>query len=242
MRHFQGYKDQALPVRPEILLVDRIFRPSEELVIAVACPVIFGFTDFMSSLLDLRLLLDFVFLSFRRLRSRGQPCKPTTARVLTTNLEIMEFQGHPFGFYPVTGQLEHNDGPHEEELDSTGVPLVPGGIDGDLVEPSTTLEREVAVAPRGRQYSPHEWEKMKPTIRKHFIEDGKTYQEVLNSLAPQFTPTLRTLKNKLKQWCYTKNNRLGDLRAMVGMQRERRKYGKKTVFFKTESRLLSTDC
>jgi len=43
---------------------------------------------------------------------------------------------------------------------------------------------------------------------------------------------LRTLKNKLKQWRYTKNNRFGDLRAMVEMQRERRKHGKKTVFFK----------
>ena len=43
---------------------------------------------------------------------------------------------------------------------------------------------------------------------------------------------MRTLKNKLKQWCYTKNNRLGDLRAMVEMQRERRKHGKETLFFK----------
>ena len=84
---------------------------------------------------------------------------------------------------------EYYDGPHEEELDSTGVPLVPGGIDGDLVETPITFEREVVIAPQGRQYSPYEWEKMKPTIRKHFIEDGKTYQEVLNSLAPQFTPT-----------------------------------------------------
>lgn len=189
MRHFQGYKDQALPIRPDILLVDRIFRPSEELVIAVTCPVIFGFTDFISSLLDLRLLLDFVFLSFGRLRSRGQPCKPTMARVLTTSLETMEFQGHPLEFYPVTGQLEHHDGPHEEELDSTGVPPVPGGIDDDPVEPSITLERETVIAPRGRRYGPHEWEKMKSTIEKHFIEDGKTYQEILSSLAPQFTPT-----------------------------------------------------
>ena len=70
---------------------------------------------------------------------------------------------------------EYHDGPHEEELDSTGVPPVPGGIDGDPVEPSITLEREVVIAPRSRQYSSHEWEKMKPTIRKHFIEDGKTY-------------------------------------------------------------------
>ena len=84
---------------------------------------------------------------------------------------------------------EHHNGPHEGELDSTGVPPVPGGIDGDPVEPSITLEREAVIPPRGRQYSPHEWEKMKPTIRKHFIEDGKTYQEILNSLAPQFTPT-----------------------------------------------------
>jgi len=105
VRHFRGYKDQALPIRPEILLVDRIFRPSEELVITVAYPVIFGFTDFINSLLDLRFLLDFVLLSFGRLRSRGQPCKPTTARVLTTSLETMEFQGHPFGFYLVAGQL-----------------------------------------------------------------------------------------------------------------------------------------
>ena len=101
---FKEYKDQALPVRPEILLVDRIFQLSEELVIAVACPVIFGFTDFISSLLDLRLLLDFVFLSLGRLGSHRQPCKPTTARVLTTSLETMEFQGHPLGLYPVTGQ------------------------------------------------------------------------------------------------------------------------------------------
>jgi hypothetical protein len=85
--------------------VDRIFRPSEEPVIAVACPVIFGFTDFISSLLDLRLLLDFVFLSFGRLGSRGQPCKPTTARVLATSFETMEFQGYPLGLYPVTGRL-----------------------------------------------------------------------------------------------------------------------------------------
>ena len=104
VRYFQGYKDQALPVRPEILLVDRIFRPSKELFIAVTCAVIFGFINFISSLLDLR-LLGFVFLSFRRLRSRGQPYKPATARVLTTSLETMELQGHPLGLYPVTSQL-----------------------------------------------------------------------------------------------------------------------------------------
>jgi hypothetical protein len=60
---------------------------------------------------------------------------------------------------------------------------------GALVNKSIVLQSQAVTVPPARHYSLHDWEAKRQTIRKLFIEDNQTYREVLDSLAPQFTPT-----------------------------------------------------
>ncbi|KAH9211015.1 hypothetical protein DL95DRAFT_512135 [Leptodontidium sp. 2 PMI_412] len=141
---------------------------------------------------------------------------------------------------PVAIHMGHHDSQLEQSLEVAGVPPMPGNPADALVGESIVLQSQAVIVPPAGQYSPHEWEAKRQIIRKLFIEDNQTCREVLDSLAPQFTPTVKMLKIMLKQWGYTKNNALNDLRAMVFRRRERRKLKKATLFFKN-GRLVDVD-
>lgn len=66
---------------------------------------------------------------------------------------------------------------------------MPGDPADALVGESIVLQSQAVIVSSAGQYSPHEWEAKRQIIRKLCIEDNQTYREVLDSLAPQFTPT-----------------------------------------------------
>ncbi|KAI1338479.1 hypothetical protein F5Y15DRAFT_417124 [Xylariaceae sp. FL0016] len=105
------------------------------------------------------------------------------------------------------------------------------------LDPRKAKKRQAALEKtqndRYRQYSNTDWDAQKSKIRKLYLDDEKSLEEVMAAMeAQEFRATKRMYKARLAKWGFTKNNRKSDIVLMLRVQRQRSALGKRTVFYR----------
>ncbi|KAI1854054.1 hypothetical protein JX265_003622 [Neoarthrinium moseri] len=81
------------------------------------------------------------------------------------------------------------------------------------------------------QHPPAVWESLKPEIHRLYIDDELPLKEVREIMMHKgFVATEKMYKDKFAKWGYTKNNRRKDVAKMVQLEKQRKAFGKKTMF------------